>query len=136
MVTSFAAYRERTILRSIKNMSVLVDRRTIDASVIRGMKAALSGSDALTARANLATSVGVLPSDPTKGVQGEKLIEDARQLLALSIHSRENGWHLKGKRFATRALAIFERECGAYHPDVVRGLLCRAGATMVDQGSG
>jgi len=111
----------------MKNMGVLIDRRTIDASVIWGMKTAI-GADAFTARANLDTSVGVLPFDPTKSVRVENRIEEARQLLALSIHLRENGWPLKSKRFATRALAMFERECGAYHSEVVRALLCLAGA--------
>jgi tetratricopeptide (TPR) repeat protein len=75
----------------------------------------------------MGTSARALPLDPTESVRRTNRIEEARQFLDRSIHSRDNGWTLKAKRFAARALAILERERGAYHEDVVRGLLCLAG---------
>jgi len=55
-------------------------------------------------------------------------IEEARRLLDIATNFRESGWPVKAKRFAQRALAIVERECGAYHRDIVPVLLCLAGA--------
>ena len=55
-------------------------------------------------------------------------IEEARRLLDIATNFRESGWPVKAKRFAQRALAIVERECGAYHLDIVPVLLCLAGA--------
>jgi tetratricopeptide (TPR) repeat protein len=85
-------------------------------------------SDAFTAKANAETCVGVRPLGPDESVHCATRIEEARLFLDISIQFRENGWPDKAKRFAMRALAIFERESGAYHPDVVRVLLCLAGA--------
>jgi len=78
-------------------------------------------------RANPETSAGVT-LDPNERVHQASRIDEARLLVEISINFRQNGWPLKAKRFAARALAIFERECGVYHPDVVRALLCLAGA--------
>jgi tetratricopeptide (TPR) repeat protein len=55
-------------------------------------------------------------------------IEEARRLLDIATNFRGSGWPLKSKRFAQRALSIVERECGAYHRDIVPVLLCLAGA--------
>ena len=64
----------------------------------------------------------------TESLYRANRIEEARRLLDIAINFREGGWGVKAKRFASRALAIFEREYGAYHPDVVPVLLCLAGA--------
>lgn len=55
-------------------------------------------------------------------------IEDAALFQELADEARERCWPDKARRFATRALSILEREYGPDHPDVVRALLCRAGA--------
>jgi len=55
-------------------------------------------------------------------------MEEARRLLDIATNFRESGWPVKAKRFAVRALAIVERECGPYHRDNVPVLLCLAGA--------
>jgi tetratricopeptide (TPR) repeat protein len=85
-------------------------------------------SDAFAARAHAETCVGVRSLDPNESIHCANRIEEARLFLDLSNQFRENGWPDKAKRFAVRALAIFEREAGAYHPDVVRVLLCLAAA--------
>ncbi len=64
----------------------------------------------------------------TESLYRANRIEEARRLLDIAINFREGGWGVKAKRFASRALAIVEREYGAYHPDVVPVLLCLAGA--------
>jgi tetratricopeptide (TPR) repeat protein len=84
--------------------------------------------DAFAPRANLETSVGALPLESTERVRPVNRLEEARRLLDMSIRFRENGWPVKAKRFAARALAIFGRESRAYDLDVVRVLLCLAGA--------
>jgi tetratricopeptide (TPR) repeat protein len=55
-------------------------------------------------------------------------INEAIQLLDLAAYARGCCWPDKARRFATRALAIVEREYGPNHPDVARVLLCLAGA--------
>jgi tetratricopeptide (TPR) repeat protein len=55
-------------------------------------------------------------------------VEEARRLLDISTHFRDNGWPVKAKRFAARSLAIVERDSPAVPGDVVRALLCLAGA--------
>jgi tetratricopeptide (TPR) repeat protein len=55
-------------------------------------------------------------------------IAEAALFQDLADQARERCWPDKARRFATRALAIVEREHGPNHPDVVRALLCRAGA--------
>ena len=55
-------------------------------------------------------------------------IEEAAVFQDLADRARERCWPDKARRFATRALAIMEREHGPNHPDVARALLCRAGA--------
>jgi tetratricopeptide (TPR) repeat protein len=55
-------------------------------------------------------------------------IEEATLFRDLAHHARERCWPDRARRFATRALAILEREHGPNHPDVVAVLLCRAGA--------
>jgi tetratricopeptide (TPR) repeat protein len=52
---------------------------------------------------------------------------EALRLLEIAAGFRENGWPDKARRFAKRALAIFEHESGA-DLDFVRALLCLAGA--------
>jgi tetratricopeptide (TPR) repeat protein len=64
----------------------------------------------------------------TESIQHEHRMEEARRLLDIATNFRESGWPVKAKRFAVRALAIVERECGPYHRDIVPVLLCLAGA--------
>jgi tetratricopeptide (TPR) repeat protein len=85
-------------------------------------------SDGLGLGANLETCVGALPLDSNERVRDANRVEEARRLLDISIHFRDNGWPVKAKRFAGRALAIFEQESRANPRDVVRALLCLAGA--------
>jgi tetratricopeptide (TPR) repeat protein len=55
-------------------------------------------------------------------------IEEARLFRDLASHARERCWPDRARRFATRALAILEREHGPDHPDVAATLVCRAGS--------
>jgi tetratricopeptide (TPR) repeat protein len=63
----------------------------------------------------------------TAVVESER-VGEALLLLDIATDFRRNGWADKARRFARRALAIVERESGTDHPDVVRVLLCLAGA--------
>jgi tetratricopeptide (TPR) repeat protein len=64
----------------------------------------------------------------TESIQQGHRMEEARRLLDIATNFRESGWPVKAKRFAVRALSLVERECGAYHRDIVPVLLCLAGA--------
>jgi tetratricopeptide (TPR) repeat protein len=55
-------------------------------------------------------------------------IEEARLLLTLATDFRRDGWADKSRRFARRALFIFEQEERGNPLDLVRALLCLAGA--------
>ena len=91
------------------------------------------GTDAETARLavielhrNLAVSAAALNFDrhQSRGVR----IDEARLLLEMATNFRRDGWADKSRRFARRALFIFEQEDGADPLDAVRALLCLAGA--------
>jgi tetratricopeptide (TPR) repeat protein len=73
-------------------------------------------------------AIGTLPVDSSEGVRHANRVGEARRLLDISVHFRDDGWAVKAKRFAARALAILERESLSNHDDLVRGLLCLAGA--------
>jgi tetratricopeptide (TPR) repeat protein len=84
--------------------------------------------DALDLGAHLEASVGALPLGSSERARHTNRVDEARRLLDISNHFRDNGWPVKAKRFAARALAIIERESLANGRDVVRVLLCLAGA--------
>jgi tetratricopeptide (TPR) repeat protein len=54
--------------------------------------------------------------------------DEAMRLLDIAMDFRTDGSPDKAKRFARRALTVFERESRTDHPDAIRALLCLAGA--------
>jgi hypothetical protein len=72
--------------------------------------------------------VGLVPLDPDETALRAERTWEAVRFLDIAMDFRENGWPDEARRFARRALPIFERESGVDHPDVVRVLLCLAGA--------
>jgi tetratricopeptide (TPR) repeat protein len=72
--------------------------------------------------------VGVAVPSPNESAHRGDGIEEAQLFLDLATDFRTDGWFDKARRFARRALSIFERQPGTDPRDIVRALLCIAGA--------
>jgi tetratricopeptide (TPR) repeat protein len=68
------------------------------------------------------------PLDPTEAGHRAARSDEALRFLDIAVDFRTDGWPDKAKRFARRALTVFERESRTHHPDAVRARLCLAGA--------
>jgi tetratricopeptide (TPR) repeat protein len=72
--------------------------------------------------------VGALQRDQNEGTYRAERTPEALRFLDMAVDFRDDGWPEKARRFARRALVIFERESGPDHLNVVRALLCAAEA--------
>src|SRR5258706_3870838 len=67
------------------------------------------------------------PLEPTDAGHRAVPSDEALRLLDIAVNFRTDGWPDKAKRFARRALTVFERESRTHHPDSIRARLCLAG---------
>ena len=71
---------------------------------------------------------GGIPSGWESDRPGESArIDEATTFLEIATRHRECRWPDKARRFARRALTIFEQELGPTHPRLANVLLCLGG---------
>lgn len=82
------------------------------------------------ANLNSQVCVGVGQLDQDQSIRQAERTWEAQRLMEIAMDCLANGWPDKARRFARRALAIFEEEPTTERASVVRALLCLARARV------